>query len=122
MPSNKTLINEAQNLADELGLSVETNGLKNDGLADLVSDLRAKKRDAELETQADYSGDADVTQPDPDPEPEPEPEETGPVVAKGRSVTTKRGILGEGKAISAKDLSGGQNSLDKLVKSGAVEA
>lgn len=107
MPSNKDLINEANNLADELGLAVQTDGLKNDGLVDLVSDLRAKKRDAELETQAD--------------EPEQEPEQSGPVVAEGRSVITKRGIIGSGQSIRASDLSGGAESLQKLIKNGAVK-
>lgn len=111
MPSNKDLINEANNLADELDLSVQTDGLKNDKLVDLVSDLRAKKRDAELNTQAD-----------PEQEPEQEPEQSGPVVAEGRSVTTKRGIIGPGKSIRASDLSGGESSLQLLIKNGAVKA
>jgi hypothetical protein len=119
MPSNKDLINEANNLADELGLAVQTDGLKNDGLVDLVSDLRAKKRDAELETQADN----EPKSPNPDDVegPEQDPEQSGPVVADGRSVVTKRGVIGPGQSIRASDLSGGAESLQKLIKNGAVK-
>jgi hypothetical protein len=48
-------------------------------------------------------------------------EDTGYRVAKGRSITTRRGLLDEGQAIRAKDLTGGQASLDELVANGAVE-
>jgi len=113
MPSNKELINEANNLADELELSVQTDGLKNESLAELVSDLRAKKRDADIQTQADDTDDTD---------------ESGPLakidehrVTEGRSVTTKRGIIGPGGSIRASDLSGGESSLQGLVKNGAVK-
>jgi hypothetical protein len=116
MPSNKELINEANNLADELELSVQTDGLKNEGLAELVSDLRAKKRDADTQTQADDTDDTDDT------------DESGPLakiddprVTEGRSVTTKRGIIGPGGSIRASDLSGGESSLRALVKNGAVK-
>jgi hypothetical protein len=41
-------------------------------------------------------------------------------IAAGRSVTTLRGMLHEGEAIAARDLSGGKEMLDALVKQGAV--
>lgn len=53
MPSNAELIKEADELAAKLGTTVETTGLKNDKLVDLVKDLRAKVTDAGTHTQAD---------------------------------------------------------------------
>lgn len=44
---------EAHMLADKLGMGVNTDALNSEGLTRLVSDLRAKVRDANLETQAD---------------------------------------------------------------------
>lgn len=122
MPSNKELINEANNLADELELSIQTDGLKNEELSNLVSDLRAKKRDAENVTQADSDSDQQETDSDSDQQETDSDEAASPVVAEGRSVTTKRGVIGPGKAISPKDLNGGQASFDKLVKAGIVKA
>lgn len=40
------------------------------------------------------------------------------VVAEGKAITTKRGMRKAGDAIKASDLSGGDNALDKLLKSG----
>lgn len=53
MPSNKEYIKQAEELAAELGVEITTDGLNNAKLADLVSDLKAKVRDKELDTQAD---------------------------------------------------------------------
>lgn len=120
MPSNKTLIEEAKTIAAELEIDINTDGMKNDALVDLVSDLRAKKKDAETVTQADdQGGEPDETPAEDDQGGEPD----GTLrVAKGRSVTTQRGILAEGKEIRAEDLSGGQSSLSKLIDKGVVEA
>ena len=104
MPSNKELISEAQDLSGELNLAIDTDGLKNDALVSLVSDLRAKKRDADTDTQAD------------------ELQSSGPVVAQGRAVTTRRGVLGPGEAIFAKDVTGGDKTLQNLIKAGIVVA
>ena len=43
------------------------------------------------------------------------------VVAKGKSVTTKRGIRGEGKVVLSRDFTGGEDRLDALVDAGVVE-
>ena len=43
-------------------------------------------------------------------------------IAAGKAVTSKRGILAEGEAVTAADFPGGQKSLDALVESGAVDA
>lgn len=41
-------------------------------------------------------------------------------VAKGKSITSKRGILGPGDEVRVTDLSGGKERLDELAKAGVV--
>jgi len=53
MPSNKDLKNEIQLISEKLELEIDTNGLNNRQLVETLSDLKAKERDMELETQAD---------------------------------------------------------------------
>jgi len=131
MASNKELAAEAAELAVELGIQVTTDGLNNKALSALVSDLKAKKKDAELQTQADgdqsddSDGDADGDQSDDsdgdaDEEAEAEEDERAPgvYVADGKAVTSKIGVLAEGRAVEAKHFAGGQETLDNLVKRG----
>lgn len=114
MASNKELAAEAVELAEELGIEVTTDGLNNKALSALVSDLKAKKKDAELQTQAD---EADGDQPDAD-EADGEELEQGYYVAKGKAVTSKIGIMSDGAAVKAKHFVGGQETLDHLVERG----
>lgn len=115
MPSNKELMAEAKEIADKLGISVRTTGLKNEELVDLVSDLRAKERDAELDTQADTA---------PEPESAPEPEQpkkpAGYRVAAGKAITCLKGVLADGDEVKPKYFRGGEETLARLVKSGHV--
>lgn len=104
MASNKELAAEAVELAKELGIEVTTDGLNNKALSALVSDLKAKKKDAELETQADKA--------------DGEEREQGYYVAKGKAVTSKIGIMSDGAAVKAKHFVGGQETLDHLVERG----
>lgn len=183
MPSNKEYIKQAEELAAELGVEITTDGLNNAKLADLVSDLKAKARDAELTTQADnhtpgdgpvallgsdqfensYEIDGDdvplgdlvgaayeksgftveqwneLSDEDRDArigeelagrinqaehakvEAAAQEEQLPPYsLAKGKSLTTKRGILSDGDEITASHLAGGQKALDAFVKSGHV--
>ena len=150
MASNKELAAEAAELAAELGIEVTTDGLNNKALNALVSDLKAKKKDAELQTQADgdqsdesegdadgdqsdesegdadgdqsdeSEGDADGDQSD---ESEGDADEEdgrapGVYVADGKAVTSKIGVLAEGRAVEAKHFAGGQKTLDNLIKRG----
>lgn len=110
MPSNKQYIEQAKELAAELGVEVTTDGLNNEKLAGLVSDLKAKLRDKELETQVDGQQDQDV-----------EEEKLPPYyVEKGKAITTRRGIRSDGQEITASDLAGGEAALEAFVKSGHV--
>lgn len=103
MASNKELAAEAVELAKELGIEITTDGLNNKELSALVSDLKAKKKDAELQTQADGQ------------EAERAP---GVYVADGKAVTSKIGVLSEGRAVEAKHFAGGQETLDFLIERG----
>lgn len=111
MASTEELAAEAAELAEELGIPVTTDGLNNKALSALVSDLKAKKKDAELQTQAD--GDADE-------EAAAEEDERAPgvYVADGKAVTSKIGVLAEGRAVEAKHFAGGQETLNNLIKRG----
>lgn len=42
-------------------------------------------------------------------------------VPKGKAITTRRGIRGEGEVITARDVSGGREKLDALVDAGLLE-
>ncbi len=131
MASNQELAAEAVELAEELGIQVTTDGLNNKALSALVSDLKAKKKDAELQTQADggqsddSDGDADGDQSDDsdgdaDEEAAAEEDERAPgvYVADGKAVTSKIGVLAEGRAVEAKHFAGGQKTLDNLIERG----
>ena len=125
MPSNKQYTEEANKLAAELGLEVETEGLNNEKLAALVSDLKAKKKDAERKTLADKAEDdaaaAALAKLEAGEAKEEEAAKKPPYcVGERKAVTTKRGILSDGDEITADDLPGGKEALAAFVKSGHV--
>jgi hypothetical protein len=111
MASNKDLIKEAEGLAEELGLEIVTVGLNNKALAALVSDLKAKKKDVDI---APESNDADIA-------PESNEESLGPVIAKGKSLTSLKGILCEGVPVTPEHFVGGQETFDHLKRCGFIE-
>ena len=110
MASNKELIAQAITLAAALEIEITTDGLNNKQLGDLVSDLKAKTKDAEHSTQADGQ--------EAEAEAEAEEQAPGVYVAKGKSITTKAGILSAGDEVTAKHLAGGDKALAQLVKGG----
>lgn len=128
MASNKELTKQAQSLAVELGITLENLPTKNASLAALVSDLKAKKKDADNVTAADGTDegltgcmDSDTGDgKDPVDAPPVIPEATNPVIAEGKAITTSRGILGPGDSVSSKDLSGGTEAFDHFVKAGYI--
>lgn len=93
MPSNRELTNEAQELAQTLGVDADTRGLNNAGLSDLVSGLRAElhKRGGQqlvnsgteqsepVDSETDRGPTSD-TVPDTSPPPEPLDGSVGPYV------------------------------------------
>lgn len=117
MPSNNSFKKEITGLAKALGLEINTDGLNNNKLAALVKDLRAKKKDAETETQADNAprvAAADKTAT------EPEPKDSY-LVCAGKAITTRRGILSGDDVIRPEDIAGGKEALENFVLSGHVE-
>ena len=106
MASNKELTKTAQELAAELKISIEDMPTKNDDLRKLVSDLKAKKRDADNETVADGTDEGLTAGTDDDTgegEPEVTIEPNCHVIAEGKAVTSKRGILGPGDVVTGSD-------------------
>ena len=139
MPSNKDLTAQVEKLSKELGLEVDTKDLKNDGLAELVSDLKAKKKDAETETAADAAEDKAMEAGNKaaekagkaayDKVKKAEAVKKPPFYAMpGKSITSKRGILATERnaevkdyaEVKAEDLSGGEDALEAFVESGHV--
>ncbi|MCH9837692.1 hypothetical protein K0U83_18665 [bacterium] len=109
MPSNKELITEIDALASALGLDIETDGLKNDQLAALVSDLKAKKTDAETDTAADTAPARKAGKPE-------------YYVAPRCAITSKRGILSGDTEdeVKAEYLAGGAEALKAFVSAGKI--
>lgn len=111
----------AVQLVEDLGLDVivpAVDDLKSSEWADMVSDLKAKKRDADNQTMVD-------------PEPVAElPAEIKPVyyVRPGCAITSRKGVLASLKTAAIKDctviepawFSGGAATLENLVASGHI--
>lgn len=118
-PSKRELIAAAEDLAQELGLDVVTSGLTKSALRDLVDDLRARCR-ARAE---DLSATAPPVPREPDAAwtPVVEPELGAYCVAPGRSITSRRGILGPGTQVLPRDVSGGEERLAHLERAGVLQ-
>ena len=116
MPSNKELVASATELAAALGIEIDTDGMNNKDLSALVVDLRAKHTDAQTHTQADAAPAPEVAAP------APEVAADTYVIAGGRAITSRKGIL-SGDApdeVKPEYLAGGQKAFDKFVKSGHI--
>jgi hypothetical protein len=105
MASNKELIEKIK----EINEDAVTEGLTN---AQLTASLKLLKG-------------ADDSPPAPPATTPPAPPATakskGLKIAKGKCITSKRGILEAGEPVTANDFSGGADTLANLVKTGAVE-
>lgn len=136
MPSNKELTEEALALGKTLGVRVETQGLNNNGLTDLVARLKA---DRDKPTAPTEPPPAPNTQPKPDaptpvngatddtaggppaPKPKKSKRKYEYQIAEGRSLTCNAGILGPGSEVLAKFFGEtAQEDLLRLVKIGCV--
>lgn len=109
MPSNKDLIAAIKHAAIEIGVSTPlVSGVGNNGLVEILKDLTEP-----------------VGPPTPPVLPEvvnipPVKPPTGYVIAPGKCITCKKGVLDEGKEIKVEWVSGGQESFDKLTENGYV--
>lgn len=146
MASNKELTDEALALGKELNVEVVTQGLNNAGLVELVEGLKAKRGSGAPPAPAPVAPAAEVTQaPVASPPASPalidgasDPQLGGPprpgnmpaqrynhVVAEGKMVTTRRGMIGAFEPVTAEDFAlgdAGKKALQGLVDSGHVSA
>lgn len=124
MASNKDLKAEAKDLGEDLGIPIDFKGMKNEDLVELVSDLKAKIKDRDTVTQADEFVDGWVESEERMASSGPAAEEPMTIpayrIAPGKALTTKRGILSEGQELSARDVCGGQATIDMRVESGHI--
>lgn len=120
MASNKDLIASANELAAELDLKITTDSLNNEQLSALVSDLKAKKKDADNDTQADDAEDAKKAARKAGKTPT--AKKPPFYLAPRKSITSKRGILSGDTAdeVKAEYLEGGQKALDAFIESGHI--
>ncbi len=109
MASNNELIEQIL----ELDADANTDGLNNKKLAELLAEIKARPATDEAEAAA-----AEAEAPA-----EPDVEDQLPeyTVAKGKSLTTLRGVIDGGAAICAKDLAGGEKTLKSLCSKGYVK-
>ncbi len=109
MSSNKELKKQAIELANLLEIPENEIDLDqdNDGLVELVTDLSDKLANADKPKAPEA--------------PKVKPAKKAPyVIAPGKAVTSKRGVLGEGDACEADNFAGGEDTLKNLVKNGFV--
>jgi len=101
MPSNKELKKSITDAAEKLGVDApNTDGMSNSKLAETLSELKNREPIVEALVEALEPG--------------------IPVIAEGKALTTKRGILGPGEPIVPEDLAGGEEAFEALVENGYV--
>lgn len=106
MATKKEIAAECIEIAEKLELEITTEGLNHEKLSDLLADLKAKAKDAELETQADETEDDDS--------------KAEWVIADGKSITSKKGVLDSGAEVKAEYLGGGEAAFKTLVEAKVI--
>lgn len=119
MATKKDMVKDILEIADVLGLEIEANEeMSSKVLTDLLSDLRAKKRDADNDTVADDAEQKETETETETASAEGENQEVSIseeyVIASGKSITSKKGILGEGD--TAKPEYFAEGAFEKLVE------
>ncbi len=90
-----------------------------DAAAKAEADAAAKaEADAAAKAEADAAAKAEA---DAAAKAEADAAAKGPVIAKGKSLTSLKGILGEGTPVTPEHFPGGQETFDNLKKSGFIE-
>ena len=128
MPSNTDLRKKADELAKALGLEIKTEGLNNEKLAALVSDLKAKKKDADTQTAADDAEAKAIEAGNKAADKAKAVKKPPFYVMPGKAITSKRGILATERGakvedyaeIKASDLAGKEEALNAFVESGHI--
>ena len=116
MASNAELIKLIEEAATAAGVDVpDTTGKNNGQLSEILSTIKqAERKQDKADKMKDSSAKADAEAKNP------EVEKPDYELAKGKSLTTKKGIIGEGKEIKAEYLAGGKDALDALVEKGYI--
>lgn len=122
MPSNTDIIKAIAELSEELGKEAPATEGKNNGeLANILSGLKAEKKEADKDLTPDAAAKAAAKAKEEADEAKAKEGKKPPFsVAAGKAITSKRGILSDGDEIKADDLAGGKEALDAFVKSGHV--
>jgi hypothetical protein len=122
MPSNTDLVKAIGTISAELEKDApETEGKNNGELANILSGLKAEKKEAEKDLTPDAGAKAAAVAKEEATEAKAEPAKKPPYyVMPGKCLTSKRGLLADGDEIKADDLAGGKEALDAFVESGHV--
>ena len=100
MATNIELIKRATDLAEKLGTVVVTEGLTNAALKDLIRELRAQMGDTDED-------EAPVVV-------------TRYVVAAGKAITSKRGVLADGDEVKPEFFNNGHTTISMMLKSNTI--
>jgi hypothetical protein len=148
MATKQELIDEANEFAKELGEEVKTEGLNHSELTTLVAELE-KRFEAKLAKDGaedaspsapaatsdpataepsakpprppiDGAGSGAAGGPPPKRPPKPTVSKAQFVVARGKSLTCRRGVIDAGEEIRPADVEGGQKQIEYLVSAGLV--
>lgn len=123
------LVAQVNGLAEALGAPVATDGLSDEALTELISNMsvsvdelaKAVATDDEATAAADAAADREAANQEAADAKAVAAQEKPPFyLLPGKSITSKRGIIGPGEAVTADDLPGGQATLDARVDSGHI--
>lgn len=114
MASNKDLKAGILAIAAKLGQEGPSDALEGKSNSELTQILKDGKTALAAYEAAQRPVDAEMTIPDG------KALSTGHCVAEGKSLTSKRGILGAGAEVAAEDLAGGEEAFETLVAAGYV--
>jgi len=123
MPSNKDLVKAIADISAELEKDApKTEGKNNGELANILSALKAEKKEADKDLTPDAAAKAAAeAKAKAEEEAKAKADEKPPFfVMPGKCLTSKRGLLADGDEIKASDLAGGKEALEAFVKSGHV--
>jgi len=107
----------AETLEEALGLEKAKSDSRKtaiEALEDSIKDIAEAAAKAEADAAAKAEADAAAKA-------EADAAAKGPVIAKGKSITSLKGILSEGDAVSPEHFAGGQETYDHLKKRGFIE-
>lgn len=133
MPSNKDLKNSISAAAEALGVDVpDTSDANNAEMAEVLKEMNAEidaakaekerleREELEAKAKEDSAAAAELAKKQAEEAKAEEAELPEFYVSKGKSITSRRGILADGDEITVKDLAGGEKAIKAFVKSGHI--